>query len=143
MRKSSTPFWRGLSVQLFAVTVLPLTLLLLVIAFASVTIHQRDMCALVGERDERAVQAATAASELHHRMASISSLAAFAQSSQDLTFDEVLGTSPDLLSDFEGGVAFLDGEGKLLMSADRRELWNAIVQNLQRCVSHHSRSPVR
>src|SRR5512134_1369375 len=133
MRKSSTPFWRGFSVQLFAVTVLPLTLLLLAIAFASVNIHQRDMRALVGERDERAVQAATAAieSELHHRMASISSLSAFAQSSQDLTFEEVLGTSPDLLSDFEGGVAFLDGNGQLLLSADQQELWNAIVQNLQ------------
>ena len=134
MRKSSTPFWRGFSVQLFAVTVLPLTLLLLVIAFASVTIHQRDMRALVGERDERAVQAATAAieSELHHRMASISSLSAFAQSSRDLTFEEVLGTSPDLLSDFEGGVTFLDGKGQLLLSADKQELWNAIVQNLQK-----------
>lgn len=67
MRKSIFPFWRGFSVQLFAVTILPLTLLLLVIAFGSVTLHQRDMRALVGERDERAVQAASAAleSELH------------------------------------------------------------------------------
>jgi hypothetical protein len=56
MRKSSSPFWRGFSVQLFAVIALPLTLLLLAIAFATVTIHQRDMPDRVGERDERAVR---------------------------------------------------------------------------------------
>ena len=61
MRKTSSPFWRGFSVQLFAVTVLPLTLLLLVIAFGSVSMHQRDMRGLVGERDERAVHSRTEA----------------------------------------------------------------------------------
>ena len=73
--KNILPSWRGL-IQLFAVTVLPLTLLLLLVAFGSVTMHERDMRALVGERDERAVQSAAAAlkSELHHRAAIISLL---------------------------------------------------------------------
>src|SRR5512134_3821618 len=101
MRKNSPPFWRGFSVQLFAVTVLPLTLLLLVIAFGSVTMHQQDMRSLVGERDQRAVQAATAAleSELHHRMASISSLAAVANASGSLVSEETPGTFNDLMAD--------------------------------------------
>lgn len=66
--KKTLPPWRGLTVQLLAITVLPLTLLLLFIAFGSVFLHQRDMRALVGERDERAVRSAAAAlaSELHH-----------------------------------------------------------------------------
>lgn len=133
MRKSISPLWRGFSIQLFAVTILPLTLLLLVIAFGSVTMHQKDMRALVGERDERAVQAATAAleSELHHRMASISGLSTYAQSSEDLTFKKALATSNDLMSDFEGGVAFIDSKGGLTVSSDQQELWNAIVENLE------------
>ena len=134
MRKNSSPFWRGFSVQLFAVTVLPLTLLLLVIAFGSVTMHQRDMRDLVGERDERAVQAASAAleSELHHRMASISSLSTYAQSSEGLTFEEALATSNDLMSDFDGGVAFMDSKGILAMRSDQQELWVTIVENLDK-----------
>src|SRR6266498_12630 len=131
MKKKISPVWRGFTVQLFAITVLPLTLLLLVIAFGSVTIHQRDMRSLVGERDERAVQAATATleSELHHRMASISSLAAFANSSGDLTFEKVLAVSEDLLSDFDGGVVFLDLNGALIGTTAQKSLWNSIIQN--------------
>ena len=83
MKKPGAPFLRGLTVQLLAITVLPLTLLLLLIAFGSVSLHQRDMRALVGERDERAVQAAAAAmaSELHHRAANIMNLVALAEAS--------------------------------------------------------------
>jgi len=133
MKTKNSPVWRGFTVQLFAITVLPLTLLLLVIAFGSVTVHQRDMRSLVGERDERAVQAATAAlgSELHHRMASIASLAAFADSSGDLTFEKVMATSKDLMSDFDGGVAFLDSNGGLTVHAKQEALWNSIIQNIK------------
>ncbi len=133
MIKKISPVWRGFTVQLFAITVLPLTLLLLLIALGSVTLHQQDMRALVGERDERAVQAATAAleSELHHRMASISSLAAFADSSGDLTFEKALATSKDLMSDFDGGVAFLNLDGGLIVNTEREDLWNSIIQNVQ------------
>jgi signal transduction histidine kinase len=131
--KKNFPFWRGFTVQLFAITVLPLTLLVLLIAFGSVTLHQKDMRSLVGERDERAVQAATAAleSELHHRMASISNLAAFADSSAHLTFEKVLATSKDLMSDFDGGVAFLDSNGGLTVNAEQEGLWNSMVQNVK------------
>ena len=113
MKKSerTTPsFLRGLTAQLFAVTVLPLTLLLLVIAFGSVSLHQQDMRTLVGERDERAVRsaAATLESELHHRMATIFSMVVLADASKDLTFENLLGSANDLTSDFDGGVAFLN-----------------------------------
>lgn len=47
-KKPSPPFLGGLTVQLLAVTVLPLTLLL-VIASGSVSLHQLDMRALLGE----------------------------------------------------------------------------------------------
>ena len=93
--------------------------------------HQRDMRALVEERDERAVQAASSAleSELHHRMATISSLAAFADTSGNLTLEQVLASSTDLRSDFDGGLVLLDSNGNLIAPSTQKELWNAILQS--------------
>src|SRR6187455_3010970 len=107
MKKQRAPLLRGLTVQVLAITILPLTLLLLFIAFGSVWLHQQDMRALVGERDERAVQSAAAAldSELHHRAANISNLVALAELSQD---PHSIHTTADLASDFDGGLAYLD-----------------------------------
>lgn len=132
-RRISFARLRGLPLQLYAVTVLPLTVLLLIIAFGSVALHQNDMRSLVGERDERAVQSAAAAldSELHHRMATISSLVVFADESSDIAFDKLLVTSSDLLSDFDGGTAFLDLERKPIASTNQHSLWDMIAQNTQ------------
>lgn len=124
------PGWRGLT-QLFAVTVLPLTLLLLLIAFGGVNMHQQDMRALVGERDERAVQSSAAAlrSELHHRMATVTSMAIL--SSGNLTFDEIFATTGDLARDFNGGLAFLDFDGHLLAHTNNDRLWGWVSQNAE------------
>lgn len=128
MKKTRAPFLRGLTVQLLAITVLPLTLLLLLIAFGSVSLHQQDMRSLVGERDERAVQSAAAAltSELHHRAASISHVVAVAELSNDQTS---IYTTDDLTYDFDGGLAYLDVNGRLLVSTSSPELWEGVVQN--------------
>lgn len=128
--KRFLPSWRGLT-QLFAVTVLPLTLLLLLIAFGGVNMHQQDMRALVGERDERAVQSSAAAlqSELHHRMATIASMAVL--SSGGLTFDEIFATTSDLAIDFNGGIAFLDSDGRLLANTGNEKFWGWVSQNAQ------------
>src|SRR5512134_2466337 len=115
MKRPRAHFLRGLTVQLLAITVLPLTLLLLLIAFGSVSLHQQDMRALVGERDERAVQSAAAAltSELHHRAASISSLVTLVELSGDVAS---ISTTRDLASDFDGGLAYLELDGRLITS---------------------------
>lgn len=134
--KKVIPVWRGFTMQLFVITVLPLTLLLLLIAFGSVALHQQDMRALVGERDERAVQAASAAltAELHHRMATISTLAFLAGLSQDLALEKPF-PSNDLTSDFDGGLAFLTLDGRLIASSDyplgssQKGLWDWVAQN--------------
>jgi two-component system sensor histidine kinase UhpB len=119
--KNISPRWRGLT-QLFAVTVLPLTLLLLLVAFGSVTLHERDMRALVGERDERAVQSAAAAldSELHHRAAIISLLSNSNDESQ---------TNADLISDFDGGLAYFDPGKQLIKNTHPTGLWDWVAQN--------------
>ncbi len=134
MKKLRTPFLRGLTVQLLAITVLPLTLLLLLIAFGSVSLHQQDMRALVGERDARAVRSAAAAlaSELHHRAASISNLVALAQLSNNTAS---ISTTNDLASDFDGGFAYLDMKGQLITSTLPSGLWDVVAQNKLHLVS--------
>lgn len=129
--RATLPLLRGLTVQLFAITVLPLTLLLLIIAFGSVNMHQQDMRALVGERDQRAVQSAAAAlaSELHHRETTITSVAVLA--SEDLTFEKIIATTSDLSSDFDGGLAFLNSDGHLIANTDQDRLWGWVAQNAQ------------
>jgi hypothetical protein len=130
--KKNLPNWRGLTVQLFATTVLPLTLLLLVIAFGSIYLHEQDMRALVSERDERAVQSAAAAleSELHHRIATVASLAVFTDASTDLNFEAILDGSNDLTSDFDGGAAFLNSDGHLIANSDNDRFWGMVAQNM-------------
>ena len=134
MKKTRAPFLRGLTVQLLAITVLPLTLLLLLIAFGSVSLHEQDMRGLVGERDERAVQSAAAAlaSELHHRAASISNLVALVDLSNDISF---ITATDDLASDFDGGLAYLDKDGRLIattnspLETSQSGLWDYVAQN--------------
>ncbi len=141
MKKLRAPFLRGLTVQLLAITVLPLTLLLLLIAFGSVSLHQQDMRSLVGERDARAVRSAAAAlaSELHHRAASISNLVALAQLSNSTAS---ISTTNDLASDFDGGFAYLDMDGRLITSTLPSGLWDAVTQNKIRLASSSDTEPV-
>lgn len=142
--KRFLPGWRGLT-QLFAVTVLPLTLLLLFIAFGGVNMHQQDMRTLVGERDERAVQSAAAAlqSELHHRMATITSMAVLA--SEELSFNDIFATTNDLAKDFNGGIAFLNSDGHLIENTGNNDrFWGWVSQNPNslKIASHFDAEPV-
>src|SRR5215207_4270526 len=141
MKQPGAPFLRGLTVQLLAITVLPLTLLLLLIAFGSVSLHQRDMRALVGERDERAVQAAAAAmaSELHHRAANIMNLAALAEISNDTTFNHA---TEDLITDFDGGLAYFALDGNLITSTGPSELWKWVAHSQVSIASVSTTEPV-
>lgn len=118
--KNIFPNLRGL-IQLFAVTVLPLSVLLLLVAFGSVSLHEQDMRALVGERDERAAQSAAAAleSELHQRAAIISLLSS--------STAENINT--DLLSDFEGGFAYFDSQGKIIKKTIDSPIWDGMTKN--------------
>ncbi len=129
--KRPRPVWRGLTLQLFAVVILPLTLLVLVIAFGSYSLHQQDMRSLVAERDQRAVQSAAAAleSELHHRMAGISNLAAFADASPGMPNAELSSVSHEVATDFEGGLAILGPDGEVLSSNGGADLWQWVGRN--------------
>ena len=140
MKPARVSLLRGITVQLLAITVLPLTLLLLLIAFGSVALHQQDMRALVGERDERAVQAAAAAlaSELHHLEASITHLAQLAEISPDT----LIHTSQDILLDFDGGLAYLTMDGQPITSTGSASIWQALARSDVYLAAFSDREPL-
>ena len=115
--------WRGFPLQLFAFIILPLTILLMGIAFGSLALHQRAMRTLVGERDERATRAtATAITEqLNHRAATVHSLALQATATGDP--EHTLADATSFLPDFEGGLAFFDADGTLLAATNDADVW--------------------
>lgn len=117
--------WRSFPLQLFLLTVFPLTALLLFIAVGSLTLHQRAMRSMVGERDERATRAAAAAlrEQLNHRLIAIQSLAlqaALADSPAHALVDATF-----LLPDFEGGLALYDRAGTLLEATTDETIWQS------------------
>ncbi len=115
--------WRSLPLQLFVLTVLPLTALLLVIAFGSLGLHQQAMRSMVGERDERAIRAAAAAitEQLHHRRDAMRSLALQAANADNP--EHALADSAFMLPDFEGGVAIFAPDGALQSATTALEMW--------------------
>lgn len=104
--------WRGLTLQLFLFTVLPLTVLLLVISFGSLTLHHNSMRALVGDRDLRAVRAAanSLSHEIEHRAIA---LQLFAQQVGRTPNPETL-LDATALPGFEGGLAMVSPDGQLI-----------------------------
>ncbi|MCZ7667481.1 MAG: hypothetical protein M5U34_09840 [Chloroflexi bacterium] len=122
--------WRSFPLQLFFFVVLPLTVLLLAIAFGSLGLHQRAMRTMVGERDERATRAAAAAisEQLKHRASAIRSLAL-----QTAVSGDPAHTPTDanfILPDFDEGIALFDSQGNLLAASQQAELWVTQIQEL-------------
>ena len=123
--------WRGLPIQFLFFTILPLTILMLIIAFGSLFLHQRSMRQMVGERDERATRAAASAisEQLKHREAATRSLALRAA---DLGSPEhVIADAVYLLPDFDGGIALFDAESGLLNSSNETATWELSVMSAQ------------
>ena len=125
--------WRSLTWQIIFVTILPLTGLVLVIAFGSLTVHQKAMRTLVGERDERAVRTAAAALEeqLSHRVIAIRALSQMAESTSPGKLDETLASSDYLLAEFDGGLAFFNPDGALESAAGDKELWKNLAGEIK------------
>lgn len=116
----------GLPLQLFILTVLPLTALLMVIAFGSLGLHQQAMRTMVGERDERATRAAAAAitEQINHRLMAIRSVAL--QAANAATGPEhALADAAYLQPDFEGGIAFFAADGTIIAASNSSETWLA------------------
>ncbi len=115
--------WRGFPLQLFAFIILPLTVLLMGIAFGSLALHQQAMRTLVGERDERATRAAATAitEQLNHRAAAVHSLALQAAATGDP--EHTLNDATSFLPDFDGGLAFFNADGAILAATNDVDIW--------------------
>lgn len=124
----------GLRLQLLLLLVLPFGLILVLVALASVRVHQQAMRRLVAERDEWAARAAASAisEQLHHRQSSIRSLALRLEGSRGP--DTLLHQEAFLLSDFDGGMAVTDRNGRILASNPADVGWASrpILSTLER-----------
>jgi len=117
----------GLVLQLFFIILLPLTLLLVGITFGSITIHQRAMRTLVGERDLRAVRIAASAlsAQLENRVQELTSIDLLVSADPTQGVTATLSTVGYLMPDFDSGVAVFDPQGKLLSVGGDKQLWDS------------------
>jgi signal transduction histidine kinase len=126
MKEKSRFSWLGLIPQFFLLIILPLTILLLVVTFGGLALHRQAMRSLVGQRDERAVEAAAHAisDQLNQRVVEINMLAAGASentSPQALT--NLLMKNKFLQENFDRGIAFFSPDGEVLASTGNPDVW--------------------
>lgn len=122
--------FRGLSLQLFFLVLLPITVLLLLVAVGSSILHQRAMRTLVGERDERSARAAAAAisEQLEQRASAVQGLAQLAALHGDPA--QMLNDVDRLLPAFENGIALFAADGTLLAATGAQEVWQRLFPTL-------------
>lgn len=138
--------WRGLNLQFFALFFIPLTAILLLVTFGSLTLHQRAMRQLVGERDERAARTAASAlgAQLYHRSAAVQGLAL--RASDQKSPEDILGTSEFLQDDFDYGLAFFSPQGNLLASTGETTAWDELPEEftslLENAIEQAGEQPV-
>jgi signal transduction histidine kinase len=110
--------WMGYIPQLFVLTILPLTALLLIITFGSMALHQRAMRDMAGEQDLRAVRmsARMLTEEIRHRENSLQSVALLAQT--DASPQELLEGVEHIHRLFDGGLAVYAPDGTLLAATN-------------------------
>ncbi|TLN28080.1 hypothetical protein FDZ74_00895, partial [bacterium] len=114
----SMRLWRGVTLQLFLVAVLPLTVLVLVVAFGSLSLHHEAMRSLVADRNLRAVESAadSVGKEINHRGQTLEILAGLIENAQQAR-SELAKTSQNL-EIFDGDLMVVDSKGVPLASLD-------------------------
>jgi signal transduction histidine kinase len=119
--------FRGLTFQLFVITILPLTVLLVAITFGSLELHQQAMRRMVGERDMLAVHTATAALEqqVQQRANTLRLLAAQIAAGSDL--NALAGQYEFLPPDFDRGLAVLAPDGQLQAVYGDQAFWQNLA----------------
>lgn len=121
--RRSARFHPGLNVQLLLYTIFPLAILLIIFAFGSVFVHQREMRRMVGKGDEVMVRAVASAlgAAIDYRIAEVRSLALRAALVEDPR--SVLSRYSDLTSIFDAGAAIFTSRGELLASSGDISFW--------------------
>jgi signal transduction histidine kinase len=118
---------RGLTIQIVLWTVLPLTLVLIGVAFTGVYSHEQSMQRLVQERDQAlaVVNAAQASDRLQEQTEALEELAAEqAFHHQDYTAQQtLLAQAGDLDGLFVDSAALVDESGSLIVSVSPPPAW--------------------
>ena len=132
-----TPGFRGFTLQLFLMTILPLTALLLLVAFGSQSLHHEAMRSLVGDRDLRTVRAASSSldREIFHLTSTIQILSRSLNGKSD--FSSLILTPEEISSTFDGGIALYSSAGQLIRSSTTLMDWQSLPAQISRiqCVS--------
>jgi signal transduction histidine kinase len=119
---------RGVTAQLLLLTVLPLALVLVVISFGSIAMHQQAMRDLVGERDLRAVMATanSLGATLQRKLDTLRGLAAGAAALPDPAagLDGAL-RDHEALREFPGGIALYAFDGAPITATAAAQAWAA------------------
>lgn len=122
---------QGALAQLFVLVVLPITLLLLIVSFGSVSIHQSAMRSLVGERDQRAAQtAANALSEDFDHQATLAE-EVVQELGAGTDAAEILADRRLSLEEFDAGLAVFTRDGDLLASNENLAFWQQLAPLLE------------
>jgi signal transduction histidine kinase len=121
---------RGVTAQLLILTILPLTFILGVISFGSISMHQQAMRRLVSERDIRAVVAAAGSigSMLQHKTDVLGLIAEGALREQRLAprsgnVTDTLEIDAEMEAEFPEGVAIFNANGALISSSASAAQW--------------------
>jgi signal transduction histidine kinase len=121
--------WRGLTLQMFVLIVLPITALVLVIALGGLSLHREAMRTLVGERDRRAARAAasTLTEQLNHRASAIQGLALRASPDYtDVSPKAIIESADYLVSDFDRGFGLFLPDGTMLAATGAVTRWDGV-----------------
>ncbi|MAT43722.1 MAG: hypothetical protein CL609_15400 [Anaerolineaceae bacterium] len=118
--------WRGFTLQSFLITILPLTVLLMVVAFGSQTLHHKAMRSLVGDRDLRTVRAASSSLErdIFHLIDTLTILSRDLNDNSD--FSSLILHPEEISSVFDGGIALYTANGQLIHSTTNLVNWQTL-----------------
>jgi two-component system sensor histidine kinase UhpB len=135
---------RGVTAQLLLLTVLPLALVLAVISFGSIAMHQQAMRDLVGERDLRAVMTTANAlgMTLQRKLAALRELAASASALPDPAAS--LGGGPEMRAasqELPGGIALYATDGRLIAATAGAQPW--VTAGLAAGRAHAGQAPAQ
>lgn len=124
--KLGVPSFRGFTLQLFLIIVLPLTILVLAVAFGSQSLHHEAMRSLVGDRDLRTVRAAVSSleREVSHVSGTIQILARSLEGMSD--FNSLILTPVEISTTFDGGLALFAKDGSLIRSSSSKVDWKTL-----------------
>ncbi len=122
----------GLVLQLFAIILLPLSLVLVGITFYSLSIHQKAMRNMVGERDALAVRAAANAlsAQVDNRVKELDSLQQLISADPSVPLTTTLNIFGYMIPDFDLGIAVLNLQGELLTVKGDQQYWNTAAADV-------------